>query len=427
MKIINTEVYGFDAALRGMRNPKNSWHLNDTRKADAIEDFRLLDTICPEDIDMELTIIGEKDLYLAQNLIKSGTEHYKFLRQIQVWADFNMPLYWWSEFDTYHFNTKNSCSTMHTIMKRPLELSDFYLGKEIEDIIKPKEVKENIIVPIVLPKGIKEEWKDIKGFEGRYKISNRGEIVRYSVVDEYEDRIINRKEKVIKPSINNQGYLKVGLNKDGKYYNRYIHRLIAETFIDNPLGKPCVNHIDGNKLNNNLNNLEWVTQKENTIHAHSNGLAEVTEYNKWKVSKANRMFTNLDILNIKNMYNEGKTQKEIAEIYKCYDSTISQILNNKRYSRIGDYEFLEAIEEVVNTINVLRVKYIETKDYSYVIRMKRLLPTSYKQLRTVNTNYAELRNIYFQRKNHRLEEEWQDTFCKWVESLPYAKELILYK
>ena len=51
---------------------------------------------------------------------------------------------------------------MHTIMKRPLELSDFYLGEEIEDIIKPREAKENVIVPIVLPKGVKEEWKDIR-------------------------------------------------------------------------------------------------------------------------------------------------------------------------------------------------------------------------------------------------------------------------
>ena len=334
----------------------NSWHLNDSK------------------IDNKTITIGSNDLDLAKRLIKAGNEHCKFLRQIQVWADFEMPLYWWSEFDTYKFNTKNSCSTMHTIMKRPLELSDFYLGEKIEDIIKPREAKENVIVPIVLPKGVKEEWKDIKGFEGRYRISNRGEIVRYSVVDEYEDRIINRKEKIIKPSINNQGYLKVGLNKDGKYYN--------------------------------------------------NGLAEVTEYNKWKVSKINRMFTSSDILDIKNMYNEGKTQKEIAEIYKCYDSTISQILKNKRYSRIEDYEFLEAMEEVINAINVLRVKYIETKDYSYVIRMKRLLPTSFKQKRTVNTNYAELINIYNQRKNHRLKEEWQDVFCKWCEELPYFKEFL---
>ena len=135
MKIINTEVYGIYAAMRGMRNPMNSWYLSDTRKADTIEDFRLLDTICPEDIDMELTIIGEKDLYLAQNLIKAGTEHYKFLRQIQVWADIEMPRYWWSEFDTYKFNSKNSCSTMHKLLntKSAITLEQFVYCNEDKD------------------------------------------------------------------------------------------------------------------------------------------------------------------------------------------------------------------------------------------------------------------------------------------------------
>ena len=60
-----------------------------------------------------------------------------------------------------------------------------------------------------------------------------------------------------------------------------------------------------------------------------------------------------------------------------------------------------------------------------LVRAKRLLPEGFLQMRTVDTNYAELRTIYHQRKNHRLKEEWQDTFCKWVETLPYAKELII--
>ena len=215
MKIINTEIYGIYASMRGMRNPMNSWHLQDSIKYD--------DIIYYEDLSMisENCIIGEKDLDLAQRLIKAGPEHYKFLRQIQVWADFNMPLYWWSEFDTYHFNTKNSCSTMHKLLnaKKEIELSDFTYDKDQENML----------------------------------------------------------------------------------------------------------------------------------------------------------------------------------------------------------------QAVINVLNGYRKCYLLSKDYDYVIKAKRLLPTSYKQLRTVNTNYAELRNIYFQRKNHKLKEEWQDVFCKWVESLPYAKELILYK
>ena len=207
MKITNTEVYGFAASLRGMRNPMNSWHLQDS-----------VPYYCMPDILWDATLIGERDLDLAKRLIKAGNEHCKFLRQIQVWADFEMPLYWWSEFDTYKFNTKNSCSTMHKLFnaKKEIELDDFVYSKE------------------------------------------------------------------------------------------------------------------------DINTLNFI----------------------------------------------------------------------------------------IKELNSLRKRYLETKDFNYVIRGKRLLPTSFKQKRTVNTNYAELINIYNQRKNHRLKEEWQDVFCKWCEELPYFKEFL---
>ncbi len=207
MKITNTEVYGFAASLRGMRNPMNSWHLQDS-----------VPYYCMPDILWDATLIGERDLDLAKRLIKAGNEHCKFLRQIQVWADFEMPLYWWSEFDTYKFNTKNSCSTMHKLFnaKKEIELDDFVYSKE------------------------------------------------------------------------------------------------------------------------DINTLNFI----------------------------------------------------------------------------------------IRELNSLRKRYLETKDFNYVIRGKRLLPTSFKQKRTVNTNYAELMNIYNQRKNHRLKEEWQDVFCKWCEELPYFKEFL---
>ena len=207
MKITNTEVYGFEASLRGMRNPMNSWHLQDS-----------VPYYCMPDILWDATLIGERDLDLAKRLIKAGNEHCKFLRQIQVWADFDMPLYWWSEFDTYKFNTKNSCSTMHRLFnaEKEIELDDFVYSKE------------------------------------------------------------------------------------------------------------------------DINTLNFI----------------------------------------------------------------------------------------IKELNSLRKRYLETKDFNYVIRGKRLLPTSFKQKRTVNTNYAELINIYNQRKNHRLKEEWQDVFCKWCEELPYFKEFL---
>ncbi|MDP4091639.1 MAG: hypothetical protein Q8930_20545, partial [Bacillota bacterium] len=174
-------------------------------------------------INAESFKIGENDLKLAQNLILAGMEHAKFLRQIQVWADFEMPRHWWSEMDTYHFNSKNSCSTMHKLLNKqtPISIDMFVICKEDEEIM-----------------------------------------------------------------------------------NGVIYRL-----------------------------------------------------------------------------------NEIRE------------------------EFLNAVDQ-------------KTKDY-LLLRAKRLLPEGFLQLRTVNTNYAEIRNMWFQRRHHRLKEEWIDIFCSWVESLPYAKELIM--
>ena len=207
MQITTKEIAGFIPALYGMRSPMNSWHLNDSKMY-----------IGNEITGEECVYIGPNDMDLAKRLIKAGPEHCKFLRQIQVWADFDMPLYWWSEFDTYKFNTKNSCSTMHKLFnaKKEIELNDFV----------------------------------------------------YSVED--------------KPTL----------------------------------------------------------------------------------------------------------------------------------------AFL------ISQLNFLRERYLQTKDFEYVIRGKKLLPTSFKQKRTVNTNYAELINIYNQRKQHRLKEEWQDVFCKWCESLPYFTEFL---
>lgn len=205
MKIKTLEVSGFSSAIKGMRNPMNSWYLSDSKSSS--EGF----------------ILGEKDKELAQRLIKAGGEHRKFLRQIQVWADVDMPRYWWSEFDTYHFNTKNSCSTMHKLLQKEelITKSQFIYCEEDEDIV-------DIVISRL--NQIREEWLFVK----------------------------TKEEK-----------------------NRCL------------------------------------------------------------------------------------------------------------------------------------------------VRAKRLLMEGFLQLRTINTNYEELRNIYNQRKHHRLKEEWQEVFCKWVESLPYAQDLIL--
>lgn len=201
MYIENTEVFGIYSALRGMRNPLNSHHLSDSMRGE----------------------VGEKDLELAQKLVKAGGEHRKFMRQIQVWCDINLPRMVWQELDTYMFGTKNSESTMHTLYKREFEESDFYIGDD----------------PIIM------------------------------------------------------------------------------------------------------------------------------------------------------------TDKFLRE-------------------------------SVIPTLNYYRDLYLETKDYRWVKEMKRVLPESFLQMRTWNTNYEELRNIYFQRQHHRLNEEWS-LVLDWIEDLPYAKELITYE
>jgi len=109
---------------------------------------------------------------------------------------------------------------------------------------------------------LKEIYKDIKGYEGKYQISNMGNVKSL-------DYLNTKKPKVLTPIKHHLGYLLVHLG-----YNKIkmIHTLVAEAFIDNPEGKKFVNHIDGNKQNNNVKNIEWVTSKENMNHAIITGL-----------------------------------------------------------------------------------------------------------------------------------------------------------
>lgn len=230
MEFKNTEVWGFNHALRGMRNPLNSWDKSDSTKIYWNGDWYTDDKDKMKyftDFSVNI-LIGENDLNLAQRLILGGNEHAKFMRMIHVSVDIDMPRYWWSEADTYHFNTKNSCSTMHKLLNNdnPITLDLFVICDEDKD------------------------W--------------------------------------------------------------------------------------------------WI----NTV----------------------------------------KKLENMRQEYKNIKDTTKDVVQMNRL----------------------------------LVRAKRMLPEGFLQMRTFDTNYAELRNMYFQRKNHRLKEEWIDTFCKWVESLPYAKELIMY-
>lgn len=127
-----------------------------------------------------------------------------------------------------------------------------------------------------------EIFKDIKGYEGQYQISNFG---RVKSLERY-DRL-NRfiKEKFLVPRKHNNGYLRVCLSHS---VDKYIHRLVAEAFIPNPENKLEVNHIDGNKLNNNISNLEWCTRSENNKHAFKIGLRTSEEMSRISRMRKNK-------------------------------------------------------------------------------------------------------------------------------------------
>lgn len=233
MKFVDTEVWGFKHAFRGLRNPMNSWEKSDSGICKGGDngigcDNCAIQHKCKHSYDNEFKI-GKDDMRLAQSLLIAGNEHSKFMRMIHVAVDTDMPRYWWSEADTYHFGTKNSCSTMHKLLNnnKPITLDMFMICEEDYD---------------------------------------------------------------------------------------------------------------------------------------------------WWIDTIARL-------------------EKLRQEYKHIQSTTKDI-------------------KVMNRL---------------LVRAKRMLPEGFLQMRTWDTNYAELRNMYFQRRHHRLKEEWIDTFCEWIELLPYAKELIMYE
>lgn len=145
LKIDETQVYGWEAAIRGMRNPMNSWD-----KSDSVL-FDFYDSNETVDVDdyvndstrinrFEYLYLGPNDFNLMKRLSKAGTDHRKFMRMIIVYCDVLAPLYWWKEFDTYKVGTVvNSCSTMHKIQAKEFTLDDFsheHLEEDSLDLLK---------------------------------------------------------------------------------------------------------------------------------------------------------------------------------------------------------------------------------------------------------------------------------------------------
>lgn len=157
LKIENTEVVGFEAASRGMRNPMNSWDRGDTEFHGGVVRF---DTCNERWEDNGYTMsLGSNDLDLMTRLRNAGTDHRKFMRMIVVYLDITAPLYWWKEFDTYKVGTvANSCSTMHKIADKEFTLDDFshehLTIRQSTDILKETVDALNVFRDVYLNGGI---------------------------------------------------------------------------------------------------------------------------------------------------------------------------------------------------------------------------------------------------------------------------------
>jgi HNH endonuclease len=161
-------------------------------------------------------------------------------------------------------------------------------------------------------------WIIIKDFPN-YSANELGEI---------KNNITNKK---IKPGLDRHGYYHCSLTNNGIRKNKFVHRLVCDAFNTNVLNKPVVNHINGIKKDNRVENLEWCTISENCKHAFKNGLAS----NK-KATEASKKIFNEDVIKIRKLKKEGKTLKEIGLLFNVYLATIGYLIQNKTHKNVQD-------------------------------------------------------------------------------------------
>jgi hypothetical protein len=151
-----------------------------------------------------------------------------------------------------------------------------------------------------------ENWKDIKNFEGLYKISDNGRV-----------KSLHKKRHIfLKPRLSHDGYLRVSLSKNGKRYEKRVHQIVIKHFGNKNI-KETVNHIDGNKENNNINNLEYCTRKENMKHAYKLGLKKIVD---------NSILNDKEVREIRKMYKSHSKEFGGIALSKKYNVSIATIL-----------------------------------------------------------------------------------------------------
>ena len=170
-----------------------------------------------------------------------------------------------------------------------------------------------------------EIWKDISNFEGKYQISNKGNVKSLARINEQGREM---SERILKPSKDKDGYLRIGLSKGSRKDYSYfrINRLVAEYFIPNPSGLPQVNHEDGNRINNEVNNLKWCNNSYNQWHrCYINNNPPNNDYKKKKIKAI--------FLDKKELIFESI--EETANYFKCTSSAIK----NKLYNKVNNPSF----------------------------------------------------------------------------------------
>jgi hypothetical protein len=178
---------------------------------------------------------------------------------------------------------------------------------------------------------MKEQWKKVAGFEEFYEVSNLGRFRSLPKVINGRWGRTKYKGRIITPTKHSHGYGVLSLvGEDGKFSVR-SHKYVALAFCDNPESKPCVNHIDGNKMNNRADNLEWVTHSENTLHAFKTGLMNNPSGSECHNSKLEEN----EVKHIRKMVDGGFYQQSfLAECYNVSKSTISDLIHRRTWKHI---------------------------------------------------------------------------------------------
>lgn len=174
---------------------------------------------------------------------------------------------------------------------------------------------------------MKEIWKDVIGFNDSYQVSNLGNVKAKRKITWNGKCDCVRKEKPMRLNCKGVGYYMVNLKRNGKIKHCLVHRLVADAFIPNPKNKPTVNHIDGNKLNNIVSNLEWATRSEQNIHASKLGLKKFQG-----IHHSQHKLNDSQVIMIRHNAKNGNVPKGLD--YGVSDVTIKDVINRRSWKHI---------------------------------------------------------------------------------------------